>query len=250
MPVLEATFAALELMRDPPLVHAARRAPLPRGIDLLIKIAAGEADAIAAAETATQRSAETLRRAAEFYIEQILFAPDADSYRCLGVAPSAPDTEIRHHMALLARWLHPDVASVRAPNDQTHASTRITLAWEDVKNRARRSSYDSTRKRSRRTVPSTTSASASAPRAPLATKPSRKIWQLRSLLPEKTRGSETVKRSGDAAATGGPKAFKRSALPVTDPKHDGSRRFRRLRLYRLGSSGFLAQLLALWRSPR
>ena len=44
-----------------------------------------------------------------FFIEQILFAPDADSYRVLGTAPQATPSELRRNVALLMRWLHPDL---------------------------------------------------------------------------------------------------------------------------------------------
>ena len=50
-----------------------------------------------------------VRLAATFFIEQILFAPHADSYRVLGASPQASASELRRNVALLLRWLHPDL---------------------------------------------------------------------------------------------------------------------------------------------
>ncbi len=50
-----------------------------------------------------------MRQAATFFIEQILFAPNADSYRVLGASTSASAGELRRNVALLLRWLHPDL---------------------------------------------------------------------------------------------------------------------------------------------
>ena len=50
-----------------------------------------------------------VREASAFFIEQILLGPDADSYRVLGADRNAAAAELRRNMALLLRWLHPDM---------------------------------------------------------------------------------------------------------------------------------------------
>lgn len=151
MAVLDAIAAALELVRSPVLVHAARRQPLPDGIAALLEIAVGDAERLGAASTATGRAADELRRAAGFYIEQILLDPDADSYRCLGVTDTASARDLRHHMALLTRWLHPDLLDSRSAGfDRGQYATRVTGAWENLKTPGRRESYDLSRRKTAR----------------------------------------------------------------------------------------------------
>jgi DnaJ-class molecular chaperone len=78
-----------------------------------------------------------------FFIEQILFAPDADSYRVLGADADATAEELRRNAALLFKWLHPerDAHGARA----TFAS-RLTAAWSDLKTPDRRAAYDARRR--------------------------------------------------------------------------------------------------------
>ena len=76
------------------------------------------------------RSRETVREAAAFFIEQILFYPDADSYRVLGARPEATNGELRRNMALLLRWLHPDHDGQGA---RSVFARRVTRAWNDLK---------------------------------------------------------------------------------------------------------------------
>lgn len=80
-----------------------------------------------------------MRRASAFFIEQILLSPDADSYRVLGADDTATAAELRHNMALLLRWLHPDVARLGV---RSLFAGRITQAWESLKTPERRAAYD------------------------------------------------------------------------------------------------------------
>lgn len=153
MAAMEAIFAALEMARNPGLVHVARSAPLPGGIDTLLKIAIGDATAIAMVQRATGRSERSLREAAGFFVEQILLDPDADSYRCLGADEKASAAELRHNMALLTRWLHPDVTGTQAGGfDRSRFAPRVTQAWENLKNDNRRAQYDLRRARGAQTT--------------------------------------------------------------------------------------------------
>jgi hypothetical protein len=131
--------AAFYLMQSPSQVRLIRSRPLPDGVDVLLRIAANDADTIRQATLWLGRSPETIQQAAAFFIEQILFFPDADSYRVLGTTAEARNGDLRRNMALLLRWLHPDLdphgeRSVFAP--------RVTRAWNDLKTRERRDAYD------------------------------------------------------------------------------------------------------------
>jgi DnaJ domain len=137
-----ALSVAIDLLRTPSRVWVLRSAPLPQGVDLLLQIAAGDAEAESHAVEITGRSAETVHSAATFFIEQILFYSEADSYRSLGVNPQASSSELRHNMALLLKWLHPDK---EGDGIRSLYATNVTKAWNDLKTDERRALYDSTR---------------------------------------------------------------------------------------------------------
>ena len=139
---LLALSVAIELLHTPSRVWTIRSAPLPPGVDVILEIAAGNADVQNHAANTTGRSADFLQSAAAFFIEQILFYSEADSYRILGVNPQATSSELRHNMALLLKWLHPDVDRREV---RSLYATNVTNAWNDLKSEDRRALYDSTR---------------------------------------------------------------------------------------------------------
>lgn len=134
--------AAISLMSVPSQVRTMRAAPLPDGTTLLLGVAAGDENAIQEAMTLTGRTKDVVHSAAAFFIEQILLVPEADSYRILGTVPSAATAELRAHMALLMKWLHPDVEGV---GQKALFAARVTRAWEDLKTPERRQAYDAAR---------------------------------------------------------------------------------------------------------
>ena len=75
---------ALELVHTPWQARRLKAAPLPRDIQTLLRIAAGEQQAISSAAEAASRSRDSVIEAAAFFIEQVLLDPDADSYRGSG----------------------------------------------------------------------------------------------------------------------------------------------------------------------
>jgi curved DNA-binding protein CbpA len=105
----------------------------------LLRIVAGDAEAERAAATLADRPLEVVRRAAAFFIEQILFSPDADSYQVLGASPQASSAELRRNMGLLLRWLHPDLDP---RGERSIFIGRVTAAWNDLKTPERRAAYD------------------------------------------------------------------------------------------------------------
>lgn len=136
---------AIDLMHVPPQVRLFRAEPLPDDVLVLLRIAAGDEEVERTAVGLTGRSRETIRRAATFFIEQILFAPDADSYRVLGANPQASAGDLRRNVALLLRWLHPDLDP---RGERSIFVGRVTAAWNNLKTPERRAAYDDLRYKS------------------------------------------------------------------------------------------------------
>ena len=90
-----------------------------------------------------------MRKASAFFIEQILLDPEADSYRVLGADRSATASELRRNMALLLRWLHPDMDR---RGTRSMFAGRVTGAWETLKTPERRAAYDKDRSTREATV--------------------------------------------------------------------------------------------------
>lgn len=137
---------AVDLIRVPSRVRRLRSRPLPEGVVILLRIAAGDQAAEQEAAAWTGRTPVTIREAAIFFIEQILLAPDADSYRVLGVEANATTEDLRRNMALLLKGMHPD----RMNGDRTLFARRVTSAWNALKTPERRSAYDAAQERSGR----------------------------------------------------------------------------------------------------
>lgn len=139
-PVPRGLITALELLRAPAMADVLRQqSALPDDIGILIRVAGG-------CEATRQRLAVQLNRpeahlikAARFYLEQVLFYSETDSYRVLGVASDAPQATVQAHGRWLLKWLHPD-------NDHTEWEAtfagRVTAAWNDLKTPERRAAYD------------------------------------------------------------------------------------------------------------
>lgn len=122
--------AALDLLRIPSQVRLMRSAPLPRGVLLLLRLAAAETGAECEAEELTLRGSSANRDAAIFFIEQVLLSSSSDAYRVLGLDATAAVSELRRHMAYLLKWLHPDLS--RDPH-KARLAQRVLVAWNEVK---------------------------------------------------------------------------------------------------------------------
>jgi hypothetical protein len=141
---------ALDLVRVPWRVRVLKTEKLPSGVPLLLRIAAGDREAEEKAVAMADKPLDAVREAATFFIEQILLCPEADSYRVFGAAPDADIGELRRNMALLTRWLHPDMDR---QGERAVFVGRVTKAWNDLKTPERRAAYDD-RKRQQRAVSS------------------------------------------------------------------------------------------------
>jgi hypothetical protein len=139
---LAAIRAAVALFHLPSSVRHVRAEPLPSGIDHLLRIAAGDADAEGEVAAALDRPPHVVREAAEFFIEQVLFSPESDHYRILGATPSSSNQELRRNMALLMSWLHPDK---HPGGDRSVFAARVTGAWDSLRSQERRAEYDAAR---------------------------------------------------------------------------------------------------------
>ena len=145
-----ALTAALQLMHMPSRVRTMRTMPLPEGIGLLMQLANDDNDAKKFAAEVSKRPPDVARKAAEFFLEQILLSPESDSYRILGATPEASTEELRRNMALMLRWLHPDLETA---GERAVFAKRVTLAWQDLKTSDKRAAYDRERKRLAETPP-------------------------------------------------------------------------------------------------
>lgn len=125
-----ALIAALHLLMAPSQVRLMREAPLPKDVQLLLRIAAKDEDAIRRAATISNRPRVQIEEAAQFFIEQVLWYPGADCYRVLGGTPKTSRAELKKNLSLLMVWLHPD----KDRNDYRSAFiVRVTAAWNELK---------------------------------------------------------------------------------------------------------------------
>ena len=130
---------ALALARAPGERHALRQRPLPDGMETVLQIAGGHhATNIAEAAAHAGMAPAEVVEAARFYLREMLFFPEADPYRVLGLAADASDEQIKHHHRLLQQWLHPD----RPTSDWDAAfAARVNAAWSQLRTPARREAH-------------------------------------------------------------------------------------------------------------
>lgn len=132
---------ALALLRAPAERHLLRQRPLPQeGMEQLLGIAAEAMPGVLAEQARRFGEAEAqVVEAARFYAREVLFHPQADAYRILGVEPRASADTIKAHYRLLQRWLHPDRA---CSEDDVVFAVRVNGAWNRLRSPERRRAYD------------------------------------------------------------------------------------------------------------
>jgi hypothetical protein len=140
---LTTIMLSLDLYHVPARVHLARKAPLPDGIETLLRIAGNEGAVVHQASRAAGVPPGIVHDAAVFFIEQAMLFPEADAYRVLGARPGAPSSKLRRNMSLLLRWLHPD----HGRDEHAVFAHRVTEAWGALKSDDRRVAYDRTLRR-------------------------------------------------------------------------------------------------------
>lgn len=143
-PKAQTIRAALDLYTTPTTARRARQQPLPVETHFLLLLATGDDPTLTEAHLLSGRDPAMLQQAAAFFVEQVLLEAGRDSYRMLGVQPTDPIPKIRQHMALLMRWLHPDLDPA---GQRALLAPRVIRAWDDVKTPERRRAYDAKRLR-------------------------------------------------------------------------------------------------------
>uniref|UniRef100_UPI0028C45C24 J domain-containing protein n=1 Tax=Tahibacter sp. TaxID=2056211 RepID=UPI0028C45C24 len=139
----DAVDLMLGVFRSPGRSAVLRTRELPDGVLDVIRIAAGDEQAIAAASASTSLDQADLSTAAGLLLQNLFFFDGADSYRTLGVRPDADAAQIKSHYRWLVRWLHPD----RNPESMHGVFVdRINRAWNSIRTPERRSRYDSDRR--------------------------------------------------------------------------------------------------------
>ena len=112
--------------------------PLPRGVALLLRIAAGAPEPLAAAAAAFNEPPPRVLEATRFYLQQALFFARADAWRLLAASPASDAATLREHHRLLLAWLHPDRGG-EAWN--ATCAARVNAAWDRLRDQARREAY-------------------------------------------------------------------------------------------------------------
>lgn len=137
-----AIHCALNLFANPSLVRKYQQLQLPPDVHQLLLVAVGHGGGHTAA-TISAASQSHLEEAASFFVEQIMLDQQSDSFRVLGCSRDATHEELRRNMALLMRWLHPDMQSARQRSILAREVfvTRVTRAWNDLKSEERRIAY-------------------------------------------------------------------------------------------------------------
>jgi curved DNA-binding protein CbpA len=141
-PALELLALALAYYRDPLSYPQLPKASLPAGIEMLFKLAAG----CSAQEYGRLLGVhpDELRKAAEFFVQQMLFARNASHYRVLGLDSGATVEQIREHHRLLMRLFHPDHGRVRETWSDGYAR-RVNEAYTVLRKPESRRAYDALR---------------------------------------------------------------------------------------------------------
>ncbi len=129
---------ALTLQRAPLQRFELQGRPLPEDIGSAIQLAAGNPELLAAASARLGVAEAAVLEAVRFYLQQVLFAADADAWRTLGLAPGAAPERIRQHYRWLQSWLHPD----RQDEEWVALyTTRVNQAWNRLRNPVAREAY-------------------------------------------------------------------------------------------------------------
>lgn len=139
MPSPSSLHLALDLAQSPILAAVMRRQPVPEDALMLVRLAGGDEEVLQKAVRRTGRESAQLRAAATFYIQQVLWQPDADHYRVLGASSDADAQTLAEHMRFFMKWLHPDG---QAAKPSSRSLGRVLEAWEAVKTPERRRRYD------------------------------------------------------------------------------------------------------------
>lgn len=135
---VEAVEAALLAVASSDRAALAPPSPLPGGALDLIRVAAD--DRVLAEELARRHGVDVrlVEDAALHFVHAVMFHPDSDHFRVLGVRPDADEDTLKLHFRWLQKWLHPD----RDPGGWSSAyAERVNVAWAQLRRADRREEY-------------------------------------------------------------------------------------------------------------
>ncbi len=134
---------ALAFHRSPLRYQALLRTQmeLPEGAEILLRIAGGDTRLAQTYCRTTGTDIGELIKAAEFFIEQVFFAPRATHYRILGLSPTATGEQVKEHYRLLMHLFHPDRYTLQGTWADVHAR-RVNQAYNMLRKPERRRHYD------------------------------------------------------------------------------------------------------------
>ena len=134
----DALELALALYRAPDKRFALLARPLPDDIDRVLQLATGAESQLREAAALHGESEQTILEAVRFYLQQVLFQPDADAYRVLGLTSNAEPERVQRHYRWLQSWLHPDR---RGEEWEALLATRVNWAWRQLRTETGRREY-------------------------------------------------------------------------------------------------------------
>lgn len=135
----EAFDLLLGVYRSPTRAALLPGRALPAQLHDVLRLAGGDAEAVAAGREATGLDEAELAEAAALLLQQLLFFDGADHYRVLGVEADAEAEDLKRHYRALMRWLHPD----RDPDNLNSVfAERVNRAWSTLRTPQRRADYD------------------------------------------------------------------------------------------------------------
>jgi hypothetical protein len=82
--------------------------PLHSDILSLIRVASGDFSCIDVFPKSFARDPAKCQKLASYYIQNVMFIPDASPQRLIGLRPSDDKTKLKEHKRWLLKWLHPD----------------------------------------------------------------------------------------------------------------------------------------------
>lgn len=129
MTTRDALDAAVSTFLNPIFAAHLRDERLPTGMGLVLRIAAGDGEAIAQGIALREIEPERLISAVRFYLEQVVLVPQADDLRLFGVSAAASPEELRDNRRWLLKWLHPDRNGGEWEREQF---VRICAAWDRI----------------------------------------------------------------------------------------------------------------------
>lgn len=134
----DAVEVALLAVVAPDRVALAPPALLPSGAIHLIRVAAE--DRALAMELADRHGVDlrAIEDAALHFVHSVMFHPDSDFFRVLGVRPEDDEDTLKLHFRWLQKWLHPD----RDPEGWVSVyAERVNVAWSQLRRADRRAEY-------------------------------------------------------------------------------------------------------------